>query len=169
MIAIYQGKSLVSKLIKFRTWSEDTHISWVEPDTMDEYEAWISQGVRKVKFGADHTDLTPVDLFHVDLTQGEHEGLLEFLDSQIGKGYDLRALLGFMCRLPIEDKNKLVCSEYIFAGFLKIKKPLLERIPAYKVPPAYFRLSPLLKTRGSTLTSVAGPFIPSMCLSGARA
>lgn len=150
MIGGYKGTSPSSRVIRWRDWSEYSHMSWIESGVQDEYESWIKGGVQHVdRFGLNHRPGTVIDLFDIDLTPGEHDGLIGFYESQLGKGYDFRALLGFSLRIDIHDKKALFCSEYIFGGFIEIRKPLLERIPAWKVPPAYIPLSPLLKFTGS--------------------
>lgn len=157
MIALYKGTSMISRLIRWRTGTltpaKYSHASWINQVEEDEYEAWPGGVQHLDHFGFNHTPGTVIDLFDVDLTQGELDGLIEFLDSQIGKAYDYRAIAGFIVRLPVQDKKHLFCSEYIFAGFLHIKKPLLERVQAWEVPPTYLPLSPLLKSAGSTLVS----------------
>ena len=91
-----------------------------------------------------------VDLFDVDLTQGELDGLRGFLMRQIGKPYDTRGVLHFVTRRPErwQDQEKWFCSELIHAGFVYIRKPLLVRIPAWKVYPGMLTYSPLLKKAG---------------------
>jgi hypothetical protein len=152
MICLYKGTSLVSKLIKFRTWSDYSHVSFVAGENLSgpEYEAWHIGGVQRVNsFALNHKPGTRVDLFDIKLTPGENEGLLEFYESQLGKKYDFRAIGGFVLRLNVQDKDALFCAEYTISGFEKIKKPLLARIPAYKVPPGYIPLSPLLDYCGT--------------------
>lgn len=154
MIACYKGTSWVSRLIRWRDWSPYSHISWIEPDGT-EYESCWPNGVQRMpKWGMNHTPGTEIDCFDVPLNEVEHAGLIDFLDSHVGKGYDFAAIFGFAARLPVQDKDKLFCSEYIFAAFQSIRISLLARVSAWKVPPAYFPLSPLLRPAG---TMVVGP------------
>jgi len=145
MIAAYQGISAMSRAIRFLNWSKYSHISWVDPDG-SETEAW-THGIRRLETAhTDHAPNTVVDLFDVELTQGELDGLRRFLAEQEGKGYDFRGVLHFVSRRPERagDQERWFCSEVVFAGFAHIRKPLLLRVPAYKVYPGMLVYSPRL-------------------------
>ncbi|NQT94309.1 MAG: hypothetical protein HQ559_16235 [Lentisphaerae bacterium] len=135
----------MSRIIRFKNWSKYSHISWVDPDG-SETEAW-TRGIRRLEVAhTDHSPDTRVDLFDVGLTQGELDGLHEFLHEQEGKGYDFRGILHFVSRRPERpsDQDRWFCSEVVFAGFVHIHKPLLLRVPAWKVYPGMLIYSPLL-------------------------
>lgn len=158
MIGLYKGQSARSRLIKFRTWCDYSHASWIDDADMSVHEAWTPGGVRHNRnTNIGHTPGTVIDLFSVKgLTVGEQDGLREFYSSQRGKPYDWRGVLMFVSRRDpaneSAEQEKWFCSELVFAGFLYIKRPLLARIPAYKVYPGMLAYSPLLISAGSIVT-----------------
>jgi len=170
MIALYNGKSPVSRVIQFINWNKYSHASWVD-DENDELlkslytaetkdaeviEAWHKGGVRRTKsIHADHTPGTVIDLFSIKLTRGERQALVEFYDNQVGKMYDFRGVLKFISRRDDNNMDRWFCSEMIFAGFLRIRKPLLLRVPARKVYPGLLAYSPHLRHRGRIWTKAA--------------
>lgn len=146
MIAAYKGTSSRSKITRFVNWSDYSHISWVDPHGW-EIEA-MSGGVRmRSTAHSDHTPGTEVEIYDVELTAEELDGIREFLINQIGKRYDYLGLLHFVTRRPeyAHDQDRWFCSELVFAAFAAVGKPLLCRIPAYKVYPGMLIYSPLLK------------------------
>ena len=145
MIAAYKGTSFRSRLTRFVSWSDYSHISWVDVDGW-EIEAW-SSGVRKLDVAhSDHTPGTVVEIYDLDLTQVELCVIRSFLHDQIGKDYDHMGNVHFLTRRPEykSGQDKWFCSELIFAAFLRICRPLLARIKAYKVYPGMIVYSPLL-------------------------
>ena len=153
MIGLYRGKSIPSRIVRIRTWSEYSHASWIRGNH-SVIEAWWKGGVReKTHYSEDHTPGTLIHLFDIDLSHGEHQGLEEFFKAQLGKKYDWMGCLHFITRRPeyARDQDRWFCSELIFAAFEHIKKPLLLRIPAYKVSPGLLSYSPLLKFIGQVV------------------
>ncbi|MFH0878564.1 MAG: hypothetical protein V2A34_02515 [Lentisphaerota bacterium] len=148
MIAAFKGISMMSRMIEWRTWSDYSHVGWLRGD-MSIIEAWSKGVTHTRRFDDDHMQGTIIELFKVRLTEGEESGLEEFLLSQKGKAYDWAGILAFASRLEIQSQDKWFCSELLFAGFDKIKKPLLARIPAWKVPPGLLLNSPLLEENGT--------------------
>ena len=152
MICLYHGKSFLSRLIRFRTWSCYSHVSWLDDSTGEVYEAWIG-GVRRapnINYG--HKPGTLISMFDVKLTQAQSKKLLQFFNEQVGRGYDYLGILGFAFRGEFQNQNKWFCSELIAGGFKEIGKPLLERIPNWKVYPGMLAYSPLLKWAGAVKT-----------------
>jgi hypothetical protein len=145
MLALYKGTSIVSQAIKFFSWSEYSHASWVT-ENGGEYESWDGVGVQySAKFGAAHTKGTFVDLFNIKITSQETYNLELFFKSQIGKKYDYKGILGFLMRKDYESVEKWFCSELIMEGFIKINNPVLKNIPSYKVYPGMLAYSPLFE------------------------
>jgi len=155
MIGLYRGKSFLSRVIQWRTWSPYAHAAWITP-AREVIEAWHVGGVRhNLTPDQDHTPGTPIDIFAVDLTEGEREGLMEFLLAQVGKRYDYRGVLKFISRRDGRrgSQERWFCSELIFAACLEIRRPLLSRIPSRKVHPGLLAYSPLLKSMGTYTTT----------------
>lgn len=163
MIAAYKGMSSGSRVIKVFNWGDYSHVSWVDPEDR-EIEAWLKGGVRMVQPPhTDHTPGTPVELYDVDLTQGELDGLREFLRAQLGKKYDLVGCLHFATRRPeyAFQQDRWFCSELIHAGFRVIRRDLLMRVESYKVSPSMIVYSPRLKfVEAKTVPEKTAAFAP---------
>ena len=171
----YQGVSLVSRLIRWQTRSVYSHIAVRFMDDKEvrtplQYgrtlnvsiscgsviEAW-SGGVRLSESVSDsHTPHTKVDVFEFDspLNSEEERLMTTFLCCQIGKAYDYLAVFRFLTREPVNraSKGKWFCSELAFEAALVARRELLSGVPAWKVPPAWIPMSPLLKFVGSEWT-----------------
>lgn len=152
MIALYKGTSLVSRLIRWATWSEYSHASWI--DGIHEYEAWHTRGERfksgvrcVIGLGAGHSLGTVVDIYQVpELTVEQAQEIRLFLISQIGKRYDLRGVLGFISRRDsAQYQDRWFCSELVFTALLRVGLPLLSNVPAHRVSPGMLALSPRLR------------------------
>lgn len=151
-IALYRGKSLMSRLIKWRTWGDYSHASWICRDGT-EIEAW-SNGIRRVEaFGADHTKGTEVHLFRVvGMTPEIADRVERMLAEVIGTPYDYRALFGFLLRTSWGRGDKwLFCSEVVFEFVRRAGIDLLERVKAHKVDPTLLSYSPLLLYVGAVV------------------
>ena len=143
MIARYKGKSVLSRAIRWRTWSEYSHADWVLDDG-SVIEAWKG-GVRHVmNIQSQHTPGTEVDLFTLNLTTVQKWAIQDFLIRQVGKPYDYGAILGFMTRAKSENSDKWFCSELIFTACQSAGVELLKRIPAWKVSPGLLSVSACL-------------------------
>lgn len=156
MIALWKGKSLLSRLIRFRTWDAYSHASWIDENDNDaNVEAWWPGGVRRNRsIHENHTPGTQVDFYKVDLAEEETEALNDFFNRQMGKPYDVAGVLRFISREKAAARlpKMWFCSRLIFEGFNYIGKPLLLRIPSYKVYPGLLAYSPLLRHVGGTIT-----------------
>ena len=141
MIALYQGKSLLSRLIRWRTWSKFSHAAWIKTDG-SVIEAWSPGGVRLVdNLSTRHTPGTTVLVY--DVPGVNREVVEAFLVKQIGKPYDYWNILGFVFRGKIHDPHKWICSELVFAALLAGGVRVLNA-PAWKVSPGDLSLSPVL-------------------------
>jgi len=151
MIALYRGISKTSKLIRWVNWEPYSHAAWIDDDWSG-YDSFWHKGVRHFNnFSDGHLENTHVDLFDVILNADDHAGLIEFFEKQTGKPYDWSGVFSFFPRRQISDHtaDDWFCSSLIFAGFNWIKKPLLLRVPAWKVTPGMLAYSPLLKAAGT--------------------
>ena len=175
-LCAFQGKSLISRLIRFQTRSVYSHIAIRFTDSMlvktplqygrtlaveieagNVIEAW-NGGVRKAdSISASHTPHTKVDLFELKspLSSGSTKIFSQFLCAQLGKPYDYMAIIRFLTREPENRwrKDKWFCSELAFEACLVAGRELLANCPAWKVPPAWIPMSPLLKHVGSEWTT----------------
>jgi hypothetical protein len=159
MIALYQGVSFISRVIRWRDWSDFSHAAWQSPRDGSVIEAWTG-GVRHVaSLDTLHTPGTRVLLLEPQLDSEEVASLERFLMSQVGKPYDYRSVWHFICRRPPHpaDQDRWFCSELLFAGFQMIGRPLLLRVPRWKVTPGMLALSTELREVGWYTTGRAVP------------
>jgi uncharacterized protein YycO len=143
-IGQYEGISLSSFFIKRFTWSDVTHTSAFKLKAGRVIEAWRG-GVVERNWFEGHERGTKITIYRVPCTQSQKFGFYQYLDECIGKKYDFLGILGFTLRAKIEDKDKVVCSELVFAAAKHVGINLLERIEAYKVTPGLINVSPLLE------------------------
>jgi hypothetical protein len=121
MIALYKGKSLISKGIRLFTWSDYSHVSWVTNDLRLEYESWQSScpqlgkksGIQAdLPFGINHTKGTQVDIFKVrGITPEQEQGIVQWYRAHEGRPYDYMGILGFPLRVNFQHDNSYFCSE----------------------------------------------------------
>ena len=140
MIALYRGKSRISRGIRWQTRGPYSHAAWLCSDG-SVYESWHRGGVvHSESVGSIHTPGTEVDLFAVQVDNAQVE---RFLESQLGKHYDWRAIMGFVSRCPqlADEQDKWFCSELVFAacafagvGLFRLGKP--EPVRAWEVSPS---------------------------------
>jgi uncharacterized protein YycO len=115
-ILAYHGKSIISKLIRFQTRSQYSHIAFELPDGTV-IEAGISRGVsHSESFRTLHKPGTKVEVFNVGVDlRVNHEvnfdKAKEFALAQVGKPYDFRSVFRFVSRVPATENGKWFCSE----------------------------------------------------------
>ena len=127
----YRGKSLISKLIRWQTRSQYSHVS-VEIDGQN-YEAWHIGGVVRRSWNEGHTSGTQVDVLRpvntVNVVRMRH-----FLEQQIGKGYDYKGVLRFLSRRDERLDNRWFCSELVAQAFIEGMCVLQNMRPSYLTP-----------------------------------
>lgn len=145
ILAFSRGKGLWSAIIRWQTWSKYSHVAAVTPDAV--YDAMPFKGVRKRKFWSDISD---IDFFVVT---GAYRNLtaVNFIEDQIGKGYDWFGVLRFIPRWR-KSNNRWFCSELIYEAMRRAGLTMLRDIPASKVSPGLLSQSPYLtQISGETL------------------
>lgn len=109
----YKGTSLMSRLIKFRTLGEYSHIA-IEIEGIV-YEAWTSDGCNGVVMSTNplfyHKDGTQFDTFIVPMHDTNYDKWKEFIKLQVGKKYDWRAIFNFVINWDKSNPDKWFCSE----------------------------------------------------------
>lgn len=144
-IGQYYGKSLVSRLIKWRTWSDISHSAAFCPDFEHVIEAWVG-GVRKCLWTEGHTPGTRIDIYRVQCTQEQQIKFYAGMEKEIGKGYDYIGLFGFVFRSSkMNDLKKWFCSKLVFAKAMEVKLYLLLRTEPYQASPGLINRSPEMK------------------------
>jgi len=152
IIGQYHGMSFMSKLIKWRTWSKISHSAILSQDEKFVYEAW-RKGLTKTAWeNSHHKKNTRVDLYKVYCTPEEAKKAYEYYESQMGRKYDFKAIIGFILRVKWGKISDLICSELVYKGTLHFKDQLLDRIDPFKVSPGHIDISPRLTPYKTVLT-----------------
>jgi uncharacterized protein YycO len=148
-IGQYYGKSFLSRLIKWRTWSDISHTAAFLPASSHNerknlvIEAW-GKGILLHPWDDNHTRHTRIDIYSVECTRPQQNLFYDWLKGKIGCKYDFMALIGFVTRAHIESERRWFCSELIFQAAQEAGIELLKNVEAYKVSPGLINLSPLL-------------------------
>lgn len=141
----YRGLSFISKIIKWRTRGIYSHVA-IEIDN-NVYEAWEKYGVVKASSTLEnHTHKTPIDTIEINTKEIVAQNFKLFLEAQINKKYDWRAIISFIGSKNIQDKNRWFCSElanmfFVFEQKQQIKthselispQRFFERLKFYKI------------------------------------
>jgi hypothetical protein len=153
MIALYIGKSALSRTIRVFNWSDYSHAAWVDTDG-SVYQAWKKGVTHTDNISEGHTPGTMVDMFAVEgETPGRSEDIREFMERHLGAQYDWLGILGFPLRARISRANKWFCSELVAAAYGDAALPLLLRIEPAKIYPGLLSYSPRLRHIGGTITT----------------
>ncbi len=169
MIAYFKGKSFFSRLIKWRTWGQYSHVAWIvdrDFDCRDQhgertiipagtiYESWIKKsegaarsGVRKGMIGDLHTPGTPMDLYAIKISDQQYTRMIQELERWVQEPdakYDFRAVLsGFILRKgSAHSENRLFCSEFLMRVFRAASFRFLINIESYQTSPSDMSHSP---------------------------
>lgn len=147
-IALYKGTSTVSKSILFFSRGGYSHAAIVLNDG-SVIEAKEFHGVQKRK---SITDAIPpkyiIDIYELPTTPEQDEAVKNFLEKQLGKGYDYWSVIGFVVYASKEARKsygRWFCSELVFATMEKIGIQLLERVGAWKVSPTILSYNTAMK------------------------
>lgn len=152
MIALYRGRSWISKAIRWQTRSVYSHAAWLLDDG-SVIEAWQS-GVRHVAdLSVAHTPRTVIDLYGIPAMTARHKDKVEkFLISQLGKKYDYRGVFRFLTRRQVTDPTKWFCSELVAEACSREWFPLLRRVKSSSVSPGLLSYSPYLAYAKTVIT-----------------
>ncbi|MCX6915750.1 MAG: hypothetical protein NT167_22345 [Verrucomicrobia bacterium] len=155
-IALYQGTSFISRLIRWQTRSRYSHAAWLG-DNGNVIEAW-QPCVRVVSgLSEQHTPGTVVDLFEfvTPLRAREIQEIWRLALKQVGTPYDYLAVLRFVSRKASRERweEKLFCSEMVFGNARDAGRELLARTEAWRVPPDWIARSPLLRLSETVVTT----------------
>lgn len=143
IVRLYRGTSLISNLIKWQTRGDYSHSAIIVANTL--YEAKEFKGTVK-RMAYDDSDKVDYEDFIVETTREQRDKLVEFLEKQLGKGYDYWAAFAFITRSKADRKatNQWICSELSFAAIKDIGIELLGRIESWAVSPVILSYSPKL-------------------------
>lgn len=174
----YHGVSLVSRAIRWRTWSDSSHTAIVITEhtrsldagempaflrRAEMVEAWIHGGVQKRRgIHVGHTPGTEIDVYAIETPFADVDAVQLFLTLQLGKRYDYRGVLGFMSRRDgAQRHDRWFCSELVMAAVAHGGCRLLERVPPHRVSPGQLITSPLLRPLGTAIAGSPGAWSPA--------
>ena len=154
-IALYQGVSPASKLIRWQTWSKWSHVAAIlrdgtviealYKDSSEKWFPWLKGKVVHVdNLGVNHTPGTVVDIFRVECTEEQADVFESYLKSQIGVGYGYWSLARFVTRTGIIKGKKMFCSKLIGTAANECGKPVQLRFSPSKMAPVHIGISPIL-------------------------
>lgn len=135
-VACYQGTSFQSRLIRWLTRSDYSHVAVVLRDGRV-VEAWDS-GVRVVDSLSDqHTPGTLVDVFEFTpaLTEEQEAAGERYLLSRVGRKYDWKNVFRFVTKRQGQDNDRDFCSELLANTAQVMGVNLFNRTPAWMIPP----------------------------------
>jgi len=152
-IAQYKGKSLTSKVIKFKTRGVYSHTAIMLDDNKI-VEAWQgSNKVRIIKSLSDgHKPGTEVDIYYLNATQSQQVLFVEFVMKQLGKKYDYKGILGFVLNRNIHGQDSWFCSELFMAACDYAGIVILRNTTPWQTSPSLITKSPKLYRIGSLVT-----------------
>lgn len=156
-LAFYRGKSLISKLIRWQTFGEYSHVGLLLADESI-IEAWHVGGVlHNPALNTVHTTGTEVDIYRVRGISPEQAQLaIDYMKSRVGNEYDFRSVFRFVTRWELlQDKNpdKDFCSEACSNAFKHAQYPLLRAdYPSIRVSPTGLSTSPFLELEKTVIT-----------------
>lgn len=110
---------IASRLIEYYGHDAYAHVDTVMPDgsllgARCDVMAGVPAGVQIRPAG--YAPFTAVRLVHIPATDDQTATYLAFLRGQIGKPYDMRAIVGFAVGRPWRDPGAWICSELVAAG-----------------------------------------------------
>jgi uncharacterized protein YycO len=145
-VLLYEGVSLLSKAIQWRTWGPYSHAALQLADGQV-IDAWKG-GVRKIKGPfVGHDKKTRVLAYDIrDLTATQAEAMAKFAMAQIGKGYDYLGVMRFLTRRDANN-GKWFCSELVAAAACVAGRSLLEK-PSHRISPSDLASSTELRFSG---------------------
>ncbi len=151
-IALYQGKSWVSRVIRWLTRGRYSHAAWLLDDGTV-MEAWTPGGFRHVGAGhgdiiqglsARHTPGTVVDIYAFDPPLSDRQQIMLdiLVRSDLGKAYDWRMVLKFLPlpwvnrnRQSVDELKAVFCSEEVCDRAEAVGRTLLRAKP-FEIAPS---------------------------------
>lgn len=134
---------LVSALIRDKTWSPYSHVEFVLDDGTT-LGAHLSGGVQIRPI--DYARFTAIEVFSVAMTVEQKFLIESFAKAQIGKAYDVGAIMGILAHRDWQCPDKWECVELVAAAFEQGGVPLI-RVPGNvdRITPRDLLMSVLLQ------------------------
>lgn len=135
----------LSAAIRAFTWSRWSHVALVDGATV--IEAVAVHGVRRALL-ADAIERA-ADYAFVDLPASDPAAVLAAAAGELGKPYDLTALLGLVLRRDWQECDAWFCSELVAWAFQAAGQPLLRSEVVRRVTPQHLWMLPPLQELGA--------------------
>lgn len=145
-IALFKGNGLISAAIRWQTRGPYSHAAVLTREGTF-VEAWQGAGVREKQLH----NFSNIDLYDVPgMVDSQWDGVISFMRSQIGKGYDYWAIIRFISRRNMPANDNWFCSELVFEAMTRNNVHLFLRIVASAVSPSLLGISPRIEPRHET-------------------
>lgn len=119
-------------IIKYWTWSIINHVEFVLPDGY--LGARIIGGVKVRPFN--YIKGVREYFAHIDVDPATEKKIIDWARLQVGKSYDITAILGMGFKRDWDAPDSWFCSELVSAGFKQAGVPLFnETIPLDRITP----------------------------------
>lgn len=135
-------RSLFSKLIRFGTWSKYSHVDIILGDGQHVIGATALEGVRVEYVHEMKRKSSAWAIYEFDCKLDRE--LQQLAISQLGKGYDYLAIIGFIFRKKWQKETRWFCSELVAWVAEQLGCPLLTG-PHHRITPGALIKSPQLK------------------------
>jgi hypothetical protein len=153
--AAVQGKGIISSLIRWWQWGDPhTHVAYVKvlPTGYQVLEAYFTpllKGGLVTSYPVSepyYLKKEVITYYTLEVTNAQKIQIEFFLDSLMGKKYDLMGILGFFTRNPrTNSARRWFCSEALIAAVNSCGIELFLNTTPQEVSPAMFIKSPLLQ------------------------
>lgn len=147
-IVLYKPYDTLDKIISFFSRGNYSHVAIMMNDgsLIDIRPFKKIRKIPYIHYGRNQNQ--KVEIYNVVTTTQQDEIINDFLNKQIGKGYDYFSVFGFIINkseLGRKQYGKWFCSELVYCAFKKVNINLLERIKQWEVTPVILSYSNLLK------------------------
>lgn len=119
-----KSSSFYSKLIRFLTWSNYSHVGFVLEDGFILDSDFMSNGVKVRTF--EELKITEYEIYTKECPTVSRTAL-DFACSQVDKPYDWTALFGFFIRRNWQENDSWFCSELVAWACDKAGTPLVDK------------------------------------------
>jgi hypothetical protein len=137
-VIFFEGKSLFSKIVRFFTRSNFSHVAFLLNDNKDLLEAWIID--KQFKWGktniTNHTPGTPYVVIDIPVSKKVYDRYLEiteFID-YCKIPYDILGVIAFVIPFKLKINGRWFCSEGVYE-VLKYLGILASDTPGWKISP----------------------------------
>ena len=140
-----RSNTVGSWLIRTLTWSRWSHVAIVFDDDTVIEALWPR--VRKTTLAVAMRDYSEVMLVPFDVP--DEAAARAAAEAQVGKPYDLRALLSFLTHRNWEDEGKWFCSELFTWVAAQGKLLLFRKDSSYRISPGHLWMLPETESYGA--------------------